>query len=167
MQEKNLQKMKLLYIALCICVCSGRPQVDFQSNQNNQFQNAPQFNPNKFRNSNPNQFRNSNPIDDLSSGISGLANGARATAVLVEEGGGAGVDILSQFGQLFGSVSSQSQSQGVGTRTRGFSNPNEPQNTENGFTLEDIGKLLRGSANILDNNAPRLRGIANQAALEG
>ena len=100
--EKNLQKMKLLYIALVICGCSGRPQVDFQSNQNNQFQNAPQFNPNQFRNSNPNQFRNSNPIDDLSSGISGLANGARATAVLVEEGGGAGVDILSQFGQLFG-----------------------------------------------------------------
>merc|ERR1712106_453038 len=159
MQEKNLQKMKLLYIALCICVCSGRPQVDFQSNQNNQFQNAPQFN--------PNQFRNSNPIDDLSSGISGLANGARATAVLVEEGGGAGVDIVSQFGQLFESVSSQSQSQGVGTRTRGFSNSNGPQNTENGFTLEDIGKLLRGSANILDNNAPRLRGIANQAAFEG
>ena len=76
-------------IAFVIGVCSCRPQVGFQSTQN-----VAQFN--------NNQFRSTNPVDDLSSGISGLASGARAAAVLVEEGGGAGVDIISQFGQLFG-----------------------------------------------------------------
>merc|ERR1712106_602045 len=144
--------MTFLSFALVIGVCTGRPQVGFQSTQN-----APQFNPNRFR--------NSDPIEDLSQGVHGLANGARATAVLVEQGGGAGVDILSQFGQLFESVSSQSQ--GTATRTRGFQNSNGQQANENGFTLEDIGKLLRGSADILDKNTPRLRGIANQAAIEG
>ena len=93
--------MKFLSFALVIGVCTGRPQVGFQSTQN-----APQFNPNQFRNQdqqfNQNRFRNSDPIEDLSQGVHGLANGARATAVLVEQGGGAGVDILSQFGQLFG-----------------------------------------------------------------
>eukprot|EP00092_Neocalanus_flemingeri_P100052 GFUD01127731.1.p1 GENE.GFUD01127731.1~~GFUD01127731.1.p1 ORF type:complete len:176 (+),score=35.21 GFUD01127731.1:37-528(+) len=163
--------MRLLCLTFAFSVCYGRPQNGFQSNQDSQFQNAPQFNPNQFRNSetqfNPNQFRNSNsnPLDDLSSGISGLANGARTTAFLVEEGGGAGVDILAQFGHLFDNVSSQSE--GARTRTRGFSNTNGSQNGESGLTLEDIGNLLRGSANILDNNAPRLRGIANQAGLQG
>merc|ERR1712106_554638 len=88
--------MTFLSFALVIGVCTGRPQLGFQSTQNTR-----QFN--------PNQFRNSDPIEDLSQGVHGLSNGARATAVLVERGGGAGVDILSQFGQLFESVSSQSQ----------------------------------------------------------
>ena len=85
------------YLAFAIGVCYCRPQEGFQSTQN-----TPQFN--------NNQFRNTNPIDDLNSGISGFANGARATAVLVEEGGGAGVDILSQFGQLFGESRNYDQS---------------------------------------------------------
>ena len=68
----------------------------FQSAPNNQFQKAPQFN--------PNQFQSSDPIEDLSQGVHGLANSGRATAVIVERGGGAGVDILTQFGQLFGKL---------------------------------------------------------------
>ena len=35
----------------------------------------------------------------------GLADGTRATAVIVEQGGDAGVEILKQFGQLFGKLS--------------------------------------------------------------
>ena len=89
--------MRIFLLSLVMGFSSVRPQVGFQSAQNNQFQNAPQFN--------PNQFRNSDPIEDLSQGVHGLANGARATAVLVEQGGGAGVDILAQFGQLFGRFS--------------------------------------------------------------
>ena len=38
---------------------------------------------------------------DLRTGINNLANGARTTAFLLEEGGNAGADIISQFGQLF------------------------------------------------------------------
>jgi hypothetical protein len=89
--------MRFLLLSFVVCLCSGRPQIGFQSAQNTQFQNAPQFN--------PNQFRSSDPIEDLSQGVHGLANGARATAVIVEQGGGAGVDILTQFGQLFGKFS--------------------------------------------------------------
>ena len=151
--------MMFLLFSLVVGLCSGRPQ--------------------SFKMFNPNQFQSSDPIEDLSQGVHGLANGARATAVIVEQGGGAGVDILTQFGQLFGkfswvllslkwvnleSVSSQSQS--LVTRTRGLQSTNGEQINESSFTLEDMGKLLRGSAIILDNNAPRLREVANQAALE-
>ena len=45
------------------------------------------------------------PPPSLGSGISDLADGARAAAFLLEEGGGAGIDILSQFGQLLGRLS--------------------------------------------------------------
>ena len=41
---------------------------------------------------------------DLTQGVHDLASGARGAAVLVEQGGGAGLDILSQFGQLFGKL---------------------------------------------------------------
>ena len=89
--------MRFLLLSLVVCLCSGRPQIGFQSAQNTQFQNIPQFN--------PNQFQSSDPIEDLSQGVHGLANGARATAVLVEQGGGVGLDIYTQFGQLFGRFS--------------------------------------------------------------
>ena len=71
-------------------LCSGRPQIVFQSAQNTQFQTTPHFN--------PNQFRSSDPIEDLSQGVHRLANGTIGTAVFVEQGGGSGVDILTQFG---------------------------------------------------------------------
>ena len=70
---------------MVVGLCSGRPQ--------------------SFKMFNPNQFRSSDPIEDLSQGVHGLVNGARATAVIDEQGGGAGVDILTQFGQLFGKFS--------------------------------------------------------------
>ena len=92
-----ISRMRFILLSMVVGMCFGRPQIGFQSAQNNQFQNDPQFN--------PNQFRNSDPIEDLSQGVHGLANGARATAVFVEQGGGAGVDILTQFGQLFGKFS--------------------------------------------------------------
>ena len=82
--------MTLFGVSLC------HPQIGFESAKNSQFQDTPQFNPNRFR--------SSDPVEDLSQGVHGLANGARATAVLVEQGGGAGVDILNQFGQLFGNI---------------------------------------------------------------
>ena len=44
------------------------------------------------------------PQGDLRTGISDLANGARTTAFLIEEGATAGVDIINQFGQLFGMI---------------------------------------------------------------
>ena len=54
-----------------------------------------------------------------------------------------------------------SQSQG---RTRGLQNQ---QVDEAGLSLEDIGKILRGSADILDSNNHRIRDIVDQAAREG
>ena len=39
---------------------------------------------------------------DLGTDISNLANGARQTASLFEEGGSTGLDIVNQFQQLFG-----------------------------------------------------------------
>ena len=41
---------------------------------------------------------------DLGTDISNLANGARQTASLFEEGGSAGLDIVNQFQQLFGRI---------------------------------------------------------------
>ena len=41
-------------------------------------------------------------MQDFGSGLSDLASGARGTAVLLEEGAPAGMDILRQLGQLFG-----------------------------------------------------------------
>ena len=41
---------------------------------------------------------------DLGTDISNLANGARQTASLFEEGGSAGLDIVNQFKQLFGRI---------------------------------------------------------------
>jgi hypothetical protein len=73
--------MRFLLFSLVVDLCSSRPQ--------------------SFKIFNPNQFRSSDPIGDLNQGM----NGTRATAVIVEQGGGAGVDILTQFGQLFGRFS--------------------------------------------------------------
>ena len=42
------------------------------------------------------------PPGDLRSGLSSLAQGARGTAFLLEEGGAAGLDILDQFSHLLG-----------------------------------------------------------------
>ena len=61
---------------------TGRPQTSFSA--------APQA-----------QQLPANSPSDLRSGISGLADGARTTAFLIDEGGITGLDILNQFGQLF------------------------------------------------------------------
>ena len=37
----------------------------------------------------------------------------------------------------------------------------------NNITLADLATLLRGSADILENNAPRLNNIVNQAGQQG
>ena len=37
----------------------------------------------------------------------------------------------------------------------------------NTFSLEDVSQLLRGGADILDTNAPRVNNIATQATLMG
>ena len=39
---------------------------------------------------------------DLTASLSSLAQGARGTAFLLEEGGEAGLDIIDQFSKLFG-----------------------------------------------------------------
>ena len=44
------------------------------------------------------------PGPDLGTDISNLANGARQTASLFEEGGSTGLDIVNQFQQLFGRI---------------------------------------------------------------
>ena len=38
---------------------------------------------------------------------------------------------------------------------------------EAGLAISDLGKLLRGGADILDRNAPRLQAIASQAGMAG
>ena len=95
-----------LLIFLCanssLLLASGRPQIGFQQT-GNRFTNQAQGN--QFRNQ-PNRFA-ANPMQDLRSGIDDLANGARTTAFLIEEGGPAGIDILSQFGQLLGEFMSK------------------------------------------------------------
>ena len=52
------------------------------------------------------------------------------------------------------------------TRTRGIQG-DVNNNNNNNLTLSDIATLLRGSANILENNAPRLNNIVNQAGQQG
>ena len=105
----------------------------------------------------------------------------RGGAFLLEEGGAAGLDILDQFSHLLGesqsrdltsdnddlniiilgSINSQQSTRFSGNNNN-FNN-NEQSNTNN-MTLGDLATLLRGSANILENNAPRLNNIVNQAS---
>ena len=47
------------------------------------------------------------------------------------------------------------------------SNNNSNSQNTNNMTLGDLATLLRGSANILENNAPRLNKIVNQAGQQG
>ena len=42
-----------------------------------------------------------------------------------------------------------------------------PGDNNNNITLADLATLLRGSADILENNAPRLNNIVNQAGQQG
>ena len=65
---------------------------------------------------------------------------------------------------ITGSVNSQHS-----TRTRGIQGDvnNNNNNNNNNLTLSDIATLLRGSATILENNAPRLNNIVNQAGQQG
>ena len=53
--------------------------------------------------SRPQQFQQPPPAgSDLTASLSSLAQGARGTAFLIEEGGEAGLDIIDQFSKLFG-----------------------------------------------------------------
>ena len=65
---------------------------------------------------------------------------------------------------------------GGSTRTRFLSNDNINNveneadagiNNNNDLSLDDLATLLRGSADILQNNAPRLSNIVNQASQQG
>lgn len=65
---------------------------------------------------------------------------------------------------------------GGSTRTRFLSNDNINNveneadagiNNNNNLSLDDLATLLRGSADILQNNAPRLSNIVNQASQQG
>ena len=111
----------------------------------------------------------------------------RGGAFLLEEGGAAGLDILDQFSQLLGESQSKqgdltsdnddlniiivgSINSQQSTRFSGNNNFNNNFNNEqniNNMTLGDLATLLRGSANILENNAPRLNNIVNQAGQQG
>ena len=67
-------------------------------------------------------------------------------------------------------VNNQANS-GGSTRTRFLNNndsvaDDDGANTSN-LSLEDLATLLRGSADILENNAPRLSNIVNQAGQQG
>ena len=59
---------------------------------------------------------------------------------------------------ITGSINSQQS-----TRFSGDNNNNNNRT----MTLTDLTTLLRGSANILENNAPRLNNIVNQAGQQG
>ena len=61
---------------------------------------------------------------------------------------------------MSGSVNNQQSSR---ARFPGDNN----NNNNNNITLADLATLLRGSANILENNAPRLNNIVNQAGQQG
>ena len=53
-------------------------------------------------------------------------------------------------------------------RTRGQPQPLSPSSSQPGsLDFSDLGRLLRGSADILDNNGPRLEAIAAQAQSQG
>ena len=70
-------------------------------------------------------------------------------------------------------VNNQQAAIGAGgsTRTRLLNNDNinnvEDDANNNNLTLDDLATLLRGSADILQNNAPRLSNIVNQASQQG
>merc|ERR1712172_370339 len=99
-----------------------------------------------------------------SSHLTSLAQDGRGGAFLLEEGGAAGLDILDQFSQLLGSINSQQSTRLLGNNNNNFNNNNINFNNEqktNNMTLGDLATLLRGSANILENNAPRLNNIVN------
>ena len=98
-------------------------------------------------------------MQDLQSGIDDLANGARTTAFLIEEGGPAGIDILSQFGELLGELRSKRKknhcdgfppenvNNQASIRTRGV--PASVSSSEpSSFTFDDVGALLRYVGNI-------------------
>ena len=59
---------------------------------------------------------------------------------------------------ITGSINSQQS-----TRFSGDNNNNNNRT----LTVTDLTTLLRGSANILENNAPRLNNIVNQAGQQG
>ena len=105
-QASSSSCIRGLLIFLCVnsslLLASGRPQIGFQQT-GNRFTNQAQEK--QFQNQ-PNRFA-ANPMQDLQSGIDDLANGARTTAFLIEEGGPAGIDILSQFGELLGEFRSK------------------------------------------------------------
>ena len=82
-----------------LLLAAARPQIGFQQSEN---RFPSQVQENRFQNR-PAQFE-ADPMQDFRSGIDDLANGARTTAFLIEEGGPAGVDILSQFGELLGKL---------------------------------------------------------------
>ena len=66
---------------------------------------------------------------------------------------------------IIGAINSQQS-----TRFSGNNNNNNNNNEEeniNNVTLTDLATLLRGSANILENNAPRLNNIVTQAGQQG
>ena len=157
--------------SLCRLV-AARPQIGFRQSENH----FPSQREENLFEKQPTQFE-ANPI---MSGIDDLANGARTTAFLIEEGGPAGIDILSQFGQLLGRLLLQrvqdwkwpywsftgSVNNQASLRSRGV--PASVTSSEaSSITFEDVGALLRGSAEILDRNAPRLQAIAAQAGVRG
>ena len=87
-----------------LLLVAAKPQIGFQQSEN---RFPSQVQENRFQNQ---QTRfEANPMQDFRSGIDDLANGARTTAFLIEEGGPAGVDILSQFGELLGRPPQQIQ----------------------------------------------------------
>ena len=87
-----------------LILVAAKPQIGFQQSEN---RFPSQVQENRFQNQ---QTRfEANPMQDFRSGIDDLANGARTTAFLIEEGGPAGVDILSQFGELLGRPPQQIQ----------------------------------------------------------
>ena len=70
-------------------------------------------------------------------------------------------------------VNNQANSGAGSTRTRLLNNNDtinnnvEDANVNSNLSLEDVATLLRGSADILQNNAPRLSNIVNQASQQG
>ena len=60
---------------------------------------------------------------------------------------------------ITGSINSQQSTR--------FSGDNNNNNNNRTLTVTDLTTLLRGSANILENNAPRLNNIVNQAGQQG
>lgn len=98
LRQQAASPLPFLLVAFpSLLLVAARPQIGFQQSEN---RFPGQVQENRFQNQ-PTQFE-ANPMQDFRSGIDDLANGARTTAFLIEEGGPAGVDILSQFGELLG-----------------------------------------------------------------